>query len=130
MYDPVGAAGGGDVVIAGDTVTAINGAMINYDKDEDHDEEPDCTLLFDVSSASADDFSGHDVSDYASGISYHLSYPASGDFSGGEMTVTVTFTRVGSALVGTLSAVGSGFSGVDAGCNGTFPALALKGGIE
>ncbi|HHQ49292.1 MAG TPA: hypothetical protein ENK19_10485 [Acidobacteria bacterium] len=130
VYDSIGATGGGDIVIASDNVTAIDGMEINYEKDEDQNGESDCTVLFDIGSAYSNDFEVHALSDYASGVSYKLNYPASGSFSGGDLTFTFTFTRSGSALVGTLTAVGSNFSGNDAGCNGTFPALTLKAGIE
>jgi len=41
----------------------------------------------------------------------------------------VTFSVVNNlSIVGTVEAVGSGFTGVDTGCNGTFPHQDLFGG--
>jgi len=130
LYDSIGAVGGGNIVVASGNVTGISGIEINYEKDENSDGTPDCTVLFDFSSAYSDDFAVKAVSDYASGVSYHLNYPANGTFSGGDMTFTVTFDQSGSSMAGTLTAVGSNFSGNDAGCNGTFPALTFMAGVK
>jgi len=130
VYDSIGATGGGNIVVASGNVTAIGGIEINYEKDEDEDGQSDCPVLFDIGSAYSDDFAVKSLSDYGSGVSYTLNYPASGNFSGGDIVFTVTLTQSGSALLGKLSAVGSNFSGDDTGCNGNFPALDLKAGVQ
>jgi len=130
LYDSIGPIGGGNIVVASGNVTDITGIEINYEKDEDQDQNPDCPVLFDITSAFSDDFAVHPLADYATGVSYSLTYPADGTFSGGDLTLTYTLTTSGSALTGTLTAVGSNFSGDDAGCNGSFPALALNAGVQ
>ncbi len=130
VYDTIGASGGGNIVVAGGNITGINGIEINYEKDEDQDQVSDCPVLFDIGSGFSDDFAIHPVADYASGVSYHLNYPANGSFSGGDLVFTFTLNKSGSSLVGTLTAVGSNFSGDDAGCNGSFPALTLMAGVQ
>jgi len=69
------------------------------------------------------------VVDFATGVEYAEVYPAGDDFDGGTITYTITFTVDGNlGFSGTLDAVGSDFSGIDLGCNGTFPEMDLFGG--
>jgi len=127
VYDSIGPAGGGNIPIAGGQVPGVNGVYFNWDKDENSDQVPDCTLIFDFSASFGTPVP---VDNFSSGVSYDLNYPASGGFAGGDMTWTVTFSMAGGGFSGTVGAVGANFSGDDAGCNGTFPALALHGGVQ
>jgi hypothetical protein len=57
-------------------------------------------------------------------VQFTDSYSGSGD-----MTWTLFFTVSDNmGFSGTISAVGSGFSGDNAGCNGTFPPMVFEGG--
>ena len=52
-------------------------------------------------------------------------------FRSSQLEYTVRFTATSpTALVGTVEAVGSGFSGVDEACNGEFPPLAFRAGVS
>jgi len=119
LYDMVGYATGGNIVVSGDEVTAINGTYTNWDK-IDGAGDPECPLLFLWGLG----LTPADVDDFADGVTFSDSFTDSG-----TLTWTVEFTiDDGMALTGSVTAEGSGFSGQDAGCNGTFPALTLLGG--
>jgi hypothetical protein len=121
VYDSLGFASGGNLVVDGGIVDVINGTYINFDK-VDGQGASECTLIFlwgiGLDPTPISEFAS------ASGVEFTDSYPDSGD-----MTWTLTFTMDGSlGFSGTVEAVGSGFSGEDAGCNGTFPTLTIGGG--
>ena len=121
LYDTLDFAAGGNIVISGGQVTAINGTYFNWDK-VDGGGDPECTLLFLWGQA----LTPAPVGDFASGVTFADSYQSTGS---GVMTWTVEFTPgEGATLEGFVTAVGSQFSGIDAGCNGDFPALELYAG--
>lgn len=124
VYDDLGFASGGNLEIVDAVVDVINGTFVNYDK-VDGGGVPECPVIFQWGF----DLAPTPVEDFASGVEYDEVYPAGDDFDGGTITYTVTFTADDSlGFSGTLDAVGSGFSGLDAGCNGTFPQMDLYGG--
>jgi hypothetical protein len=132
VWDSYGPATGGYLVMASDVVDYFEGAYLNFDKGVIDPEtgEPinggisECTTLFPFwPDAPAD------VAEFATGFQFSFNYPGDVGFSGGDILYTVTFTMNGSsAFSGTLEAVGSNFSGLDAGCNGVFPTMDLFGG--
>jgi len=120
LYDSLLFAAGGNIVISGGQVTAIVGTYTNWDKLDGG--EPACTLLFQWGQG----LTPAPVADFADGVTFSDSYIPSGS---GVMTWTVEFVPGdGPSLVGQVTAVGSQFSGQDAGCNGDFPALVLHAG--
>jgi len=128
LADSEGFAAGGDIVVEGGQVVALNGTYANWDKDVDGNSDADCPLLFRWGPGLPET----DVADFADGVTFSDSYEASGS---GELTWTLEFNiEQGLTVTGTLSASGSGFpSAVDpaedqSGCNGEFPALVLTGG--
>jgi hypothetical protein len=123
-YDDLGFASGGNLVIVDDVVDAINGTFVNYDK-VDTGGTPECPVIFQWGF----DLAPTAVEDFASGVEYAEVYSAADDFDGGTITYTVVFTVDDNlGFSGTLDAVGSDFSGIDLGCNGTFPQMELYGG--
>ena len=121
VYDSLAYASGGNVVISDGTVAAINGTYTNFDK-IDGQGEPECPLIFQwgigLSPVEAEAFAG--------GVTFTDSYP-----DGGEITWTVSFTIDDNlGFSGTLAAVGADFTGVDEGCNGSFPTLLIEGGKD
>jgi hypothetical protein len=124
VYDDLGFASGGNLEIIDDVVYVINGTFVNYDK-VDGGGIPECPVIFQWGF----DLAPTAVADFASGVDYAEVYPAGDDFDGGTITYTIVFTvddNIG--FSGTLDAVGSDFSGLDSGCNGTFPQMELYGG--
>lgn len=124
VYDDLGFASGGNLEIVDAVVDVINGTFVNYDK-VDGGGVPECPVIFQWGF----DLAPTPVEDFASGVQYAEVYPAGDNFDGGTITYTITFTiddNVG--FSGTLDAVGSEFSGLDTGCNGTFPQMELYGG--
>jgi hypothetical protein len=121
IYDSALFAAGGNFVIADGIVTEINGTYFNWDKLDGGD--PACTLQFLWGLG----LSPTPVADFASGVTFSDSYASTGS---GVMEWTVTFTvNSNMEIDGSVAAVGSDFSADDElGCNGTFPALVLKGG--
>lgn len=120
LYDSLLFAAGGNLVIVGGQVEAIVGTYFNWDKLDGT--EPACPLLFQWGQG----FTPTPVTDFADGVTFDDSYQPSGS---GVMTWTVEFVPGdGPSLEGQVTAVGSEFSGQDAGCNGSFPALALHAG--
>ncbi len=120
LYDTLAFAAGGNVVVAGGDVTAINGTYFNWDKLDGSD--PACTLIFQWGQG----LSPAPLEDFADGVEFADSYASTG---GGVMTWTVQFEPgEGSTLEGTVTAVGSEFTGIDQGCNGNFPPLTLMAG--
>jgi hypothetical protein len=121
VYDSLFFASGGKLVIEGGAVVAIDGTYFNYDK-VDGGGASQCTLILQWGIG----LSPKDVGDFESGVEFSDTY-----VDAGEMTWTLTFViedNVG--FSGTLAAVGTGFTGADSGCNGTFPTLTIKGGVR
>jgi hypothetical protein len=119
VYDSLGFASGGNLVITDGVVDAVNGTYINFDK-VDGGGNSVCTLIFLWGIGLAPTA----VEDFESGVEFTDSYPDSGD-----MTWTLSFTVDDNlGFSGTVEAVGANFSGVDAGCNGSFPTLVIEGG--
>ena len=115
IYDSLAFASGGNLVIGDDIVEAINGTYINFDKGNE-----DCTLIFLWGLG----LSPTAVADFSSGVEFTDTYP-----DGGDMTWTVVFSLDHNlGFSGTIDAVGADFTGVDTGCNGTFPRLTFEGG--
>jgi hypothetical protein len=121
IYDSAFFAAGGNIVIDSGTVTQINGTYFNWDKLDGG--EPACTLQFLWGLG----LSPTPLADFASGVTFSDSYTSTGS---GVMEWTVTFTVEGNMVIdGTVAAVGSDFTDpTELGCNGTFPALVLRGG--
>ena len=124
VYDDLGFASGGNLEIVDDVVDVVNGTFVNYDK-VDGGGIPECPVIFQWGF----DLAPTAVEDFATGVEYPEVYPAGDDFDGGTITYTIVFTIDDSlGFSGTLDAVGSDFSGLDLGCNGTFPQMELYGG--
>ena len=124
VYDDLGFASGGNLEIVDDVVDVVNGTFVNYDK-VDGAGAPECPVIFQFGF----DLAPTDLDDFASGVEWDEVYPAGEDFDGGTITYTITLTVEDSlGFSGTLDAVGSDFSGLDTGCNGTFPQMELYGG--
>jgi hypothetical protein len=124
VYDVLGFASGGNLEIVDAVVDVINGTFVNYDK-VDGGGIPECPVIFQWGF----DLAPTPVGDFASGVEYAEVYPVGQGFDGGTITYTITFTVDDSlGFSGTLDAVGSEFSGLDTGCNGTFPQQDLYGG--
>jgi len=120
LYDTLAFAAGGNLVVAGGDVNAINGTYFNWDKLDGSD--PACTLIFQWGQG----LSPTPLADFADGVTFADSYASTG---GGVMTWTVQLEPgEGSTLEGTVTAVGSEFTGIDDGCNGNFPPLTLMAG--
>jgi hypothetical protein len=119
VYDSLGFASGGNLVIADSTVEDVNGTYFNFDK-VDGGGAPQCTLFF----LWGFGLSPTEVENFESGLEFSDTYP-----DGSEMTWTLTFSIVDNlGFSGTLAAVGGSFIGIDSGCNGTFPTLIIEGG--
>jgi hypothetical protein len=124
VYDSLGFASGGNLEIIDAVVFVINGTFVNYDK-VDVGGAPECPVIFQWGF----ELASTPVEDFVSGVVYAEVYPPGDDFDGGTITYTITFTLDDNlGFSGTLNAVGSGFSGLDTGCNGTFPQMELYGG--
>jgi hypothetical protein len=121
IWDSEEYATGGNLVIENGVVEAMTGTYINYDK-VDPAGTPECTLLFQFGVG----FSPTDVEAFDSGVEFTDTYP-----DGGDLTWTITFSSDDHlGFAGTIETVGANFSGVDAGCNGSFPILDIDGGKE
>ena len=119
VYDSLSFASGGNLEIQSGVVEAINGTYSNFDK-VDGQGTSECTLIFQWGIA----LNPTAVEDFENGVEFTDSYP-----DGGDMAWTVTFTvEDNTGFSGTLDAVGSNFTGIDVGCNGTFPTQLLDGG--
>ncbi|HSN56979.1 MAG TPA: hypothetical protein VLT32_20075 [Candidatus Sulfomarinibacteraceae bacterium] len=119
VYDSLGFASGGNLVISGGEVFPLNGTYINFDK-LDGQGNSECTLIFLFGIGLA----ATDVADFGAGVEFTDSYPDSGD-----MTWTLSFTIEDNlGFEGTIDAVGSSYSGAAEGCNGSFPTLVIEGG--
>ena len=107
LYDSLLFAAGGNLVISGGQVTAIVGTYFNYDKLDGID--PACPVIFQWGPG----LTPAPVADFSSGVTFADSYQPSGS---GIMTWTVQFVPGdGASLEGEVTAVGSEFSGEDAG---------------
>ncbi|MFC2144073.1 hypothetical protein ACFLQM_00090 [Acidobacteriota bacterium] len=121
LYDSLAFASGGNLVIEDGAVAAINGTYANFDKTDDQG-EAECPLIFQWGF----DLTPTAVESFAEGVEFTDTYP-----DGGEIAWTVTFTNDGNlGFSGAVDAVGSNFSGVDEGCNGSFPTLLFEGGKD
>ncbi len=101
LYDTLAFASGGNIVISGGDVNAINGTYTNWDKLDGSD--PACPLIFQWGQG----LSPTPVEDFADGETFFDDYASTG---GGVMTWTVQFEPgEGSSLEGTVTAVGSEF---------------------
>ena len=119
VYDSLAFASGGNLVIADRTVEAVNGTYVNYEK-VDGNGTPECTIIF----LWGGELNPTDVEEFESGVELIDTYPYVG-----QMTWTLTFSVIDNVgFSGTLAAVGAGFTGIDSGCNGTFPTLTIEGG--
>lgn len=126
IYESSGYATGGNLEIDGGMVTYLIATYFNFDKDEDENEVSDCETTFLVVD---EDYTPTLVEDFETGVELTVDYTPRGDFEGGTITYTVTFTMDHNlGFSGTVGAVGSDFVGLDAGCNGTFPPENLIGG--
>jgi hypothetical protein len=121
IYDSAFFAAGGNIVVADDVVTQINGTYFNWDKLEGG--EAACTLQF----LWGIGMSPTPLADFADGVTFSDSYTSTGS---GVMEWTVTFTVENNMVItGSVAAEGSDFTDPsELGCNGTFPALTLMGG--
>lgn len=125
IYDSLGWATGGNLVVAGSELTSFDATFGNYDK-LDGQGGSACPYYFAFGGSFNPPFG---LDELAQGVSWSQPYP-----DGGSLTFTVQATVAnGSAVAGTVTAVGADFT-VDAqgadmsGCNGTFPPLQLLGG--
>ncbi len=121
IYDSLAFASGGNLVIADDVVEVVNGTYTNFDK-LDGQGQSECTLILQFGLGLAPT----DVEDFDSGVTFTDTYPDGGSM---EWTMTFAFDNY-LGFTGTIDAVGSDFTGADAGCNGTFPTLTLEGGVD
>jgi len=125
VYDSAEWASGGNIVISGGEVTAINITYFNWDKDVNSDLVPDCPIIF----LGGGPFTPPvPVGDFAAGVTWGPEpFPDSG-----EITWTVQFTVSDNmSITGTVDAVGANFPSEpedQTGCDGTFPPLDLLGG--
>ncbi|MFV2073148.1 MAG: hypothetical protein ACC742_10920, partial [Thermoanaerobaculales bacterium] len=127
IYDKVGFASGGNLVISNGIVEAINGTYTNFDKVDDQG-VPECTLIF----LWGFRFVPTPVENFVNVVDFTDDYSDSGS---GKMKWLVTFTMdANMGFTGTVDAVGSDFTGDEVGCNGPFSdppdvmPLALVGG--
>jgi hypothetical protein len=121
IYDSLVFASGGNLVITDDVVEVVNGTYTNFDK-LDGQGASECTLILQFGLG----LPPTDVEDFESGVEFTDTYP-----DGGSMTYTMTFSFDSYlGFSGTMDAVGSDFTGIDVGCNGTFPPLTLEGGVN
>lgn len=128
IYDAIGYATGGNLVIVADEVTSLDATFSNYDK-LDGQGNAACPYLFYLGGTFAPPYT---LADMEQGVSWTQPYPGAGD---GSITFTVQLTvSNGISIAGTVDAEGSGFTtdpitGDDmTGCNGTFPPQQLFGG--
>lgn len=126
VYDSLNFASGGNLVISGAELVAVNGTYVNFDK-VDGQGSPVCTLIFAFGSGLPP---GTTTEDLAQGVSWTEAYTDSG-----EMTWEVRATFAGGTFVsGTVDAVGANFPSDpdpdfdESGCNGVFPTQTLLGG--
>lgn len=121
IYDSLLFASGGNLVITDDVVEVVNGTYTNFDK-LDGQGASECTLILQFGLG----LPPTAVGDFESGVDFTDTYP-----DGGSMTYTMTFSFDSYlGFSGTIDAVGSDFTGIDTGCNGTFPPLTLEGGVK
>ncbi len=121
IYDSLGYATGGSLTVENGVATVLDATYTNWDKLNDQD-EPECTWIFLASAAFDPPFTPAELAD---GITFTSEYPE----LGGTIEWTFTIALDGTAgMTGTVTAVGSGFTGEASGCNGTFPVETIAGG--
>jgi len=121
IYDSLGYATGGSLAVENGVATILDATYTNWDK-LDAQDNPECTWIFLASAAFDPPFTPAELAD---GITFTSEYPD----LGGTIEWTFTLTLDGTAgLTGSVTAVGSGFSGDASGCNGTFPVETIAGG--
>lgn len=119
IYDSLGYATGGAIVLSGG-VTSLDATYTNWDK-VDGSGTPECTWIFAMVASFDPPLT---LDELAAGVTFSNDYAD----LGGTMEWTVRGTLTDGLLAGSVDAVGSGFSGDAAGCNGAFPTLTLLGG--
>jgi len=119
IWDSMSFASGGNLVIEDGVVEAITGTYVNYDK-TDGQGEAECALLFQFGVG----LEPVAVEEFETGVEFTDSYP-----DGGDLTWTISFSVDDNlGFTGTIDAVGANFTGIDEGCNGSFPYLDFEGG--
>jgi len=131
IYDSALLAAGGQIVIEDGLVVQILGTYFNYDK-VDGSLNAECAWILGL----GDDYTASATSEpwqsflpAAGGYTFDDTYLNDDDSVFGKMTWTLTFDIDDNMdMTGTVDAVGSQWTGEDAGCNGTFPQLDMRGG--
>jgi hypothetical protein len=120
IYDSEDYATGGYLAVRNSNVTDFHASYTNWDKGGQ--QNPDCpnTFLF-----GSPELGLHPIVDFVAGVEFSQEYAP-----GATITWTVSFeqNQDSPSLAGTVEAVGNGFTGLDAGCNGAFPPLLLRAG--
>ncbi len=119
LYDSADYATGGRAEFLNRELTQINATYSNFDKETGG--EADCPWAFRLQMTFSPSVS---LAQLETGTDFTIDYPGSG-----EITYSLSLTLDQNfGFVGTVGAVGSDFSGEEAGCNGTFPDQDLIGG--
>jgi hypothetical protein len=120
LTDSFDFAAGGELVVVDGRVTEINTTYFNWDK-IDATGAPECREVF---LAQIELATPIDINEFEDGVVVEQSFE-----SGGVLEFELSFSTTDNLEIeGSVSAVGSGFTLMRAGCNGEFPALALAGG--
>ncbi|MCG6961662.1 MAG: hypothetical protein LJE95_00165 [Acidobacteria bacterium] len=117
---PEGPVGGGSMTVASGQVTSLLASYINFDKDDSPaDGVADCPIVFELSTAADQNYVPVVTSAFSSGVTISNEYQYSDATLMGDIDWTITFTVSNNmSISGTVAAVGSNFTGQDAGCNG------------
>ncbi len=122
IYDSLSYSTGGNLVVEGGAVEALDGTYTNWDK-LDGSGDSECTWQFLFGWGLAIPASLEDLED---GVTFSDDHS---NFGLGVLTYTVVMEiRDNLYVTGTIDAVGSDFPAGDDGCNGTFPQLVIYGG--